>query len=176
MSVCVCAFRIHPDFFTSQFLNDMQLVDCARVCFHILFCLALIISVRTFYVRTSAIMTTDERISSGTNINTTGWVCCAVWYIATVHNENCGTISMKSCEQKHSHIVAQTNSSCLFYERVSALLVLLPPPPTLFLPPTHLQFLSNTGKKAQAETWRVWNEKLAGENAVWHPSKYPSLH
>lgn len=76
--VCVYAFRIHPDIFYIPISNDMQQVKLAGVCFYMISCsiampcLVLIISVGKFYVRTSAIMTIDGRISSGTNINTTG--------------------------------------------------------------------------------------------------------
>lgn len=81
MWVYVCAFCIRPDFFPSQFWMacskwgwSLGWLVCAFTWFPIrLPCLAsLIISVGKFYVWTSAIMTIDGRISSGTNINTTG--------------------------------------------------------------------------------------------------------
>lgn len=126
-------------------------------------CLAsLIISVGKFYVWTSAIMTIDGRISSGTNINTTGCV------LATVHNVLLGEFRI-IINVNHKHEELRTKTLTHRCTNQQLMLTLWDLVALLLLIPSSHPFVTHIGEKRSSSR----DLKTLPENAVWHP--HPSI-
>lgn len=161
---CVC-FPYTSAFFSIPILNDMQQMRlagwlglvCAFTSFPILLpCLAsLIISVGKFYVWTSAIMTIDGRISSGTNINNYR-LCqrqCITYCSRIIINVNHKHEELRTktlthrCTNQQLMLISCDSVRCCCYSH----------PPICY---THWN------REAQVETLKVWYENFTRKSSL----------